>query len=105
MPPLSAELRKSLENAVVVARDTAEMAASAALVTLAVERPDAFPTMNEEQKMLRRALRAKARQLGGGNQAEGTPQLIEEIAYQGWHRMLFARFLAENLSLIHISEP
>jgi len=51
--------------------------------------------------MLRRALRAKARQLGGGSQADGMPQLVEEIAYQQWHRMLFARFLAENNLLMH----
>jgi hypothetical protein len=57
--------------------------------------------MTEEQKMLRRGLRAKARQLGGGSQADGTPQLIEEIAYQQWHHMLFARFLAENGLLRH----
>ena len=29
------------------------------------------------------------------------PQLIEEIAYEQWHRMLFARFLAENDLLMH----
>ena len=51
--------------------------------------------------MLRRALRAKARQLGGGSQADGLTQLLEEIAYEQWHRMLFARFLAENDLLIH----
>ena len=27
--------------------------------------------------------------------------LIDEIAYQQWHRMLFARFLAENGLLMH----
>ena len=101
MLSLPSNLRSDLERAVIVARDTAEAAARAVLVTLAVERPEAYPTMNEEQKVLRRALRAKARQLGGGNQAEGTPQLIEEIAYQQWHRMLFARFLAENGLLMH----
>ena len=29
------------------------------------------------------------------------PLLIDEIAYQQWHRMLFARFLAENGLLMH----
>jgi hypothetical protein len=101
MPPLPAEQRKLLENTVIAARDAAEAAAKATLVTLAVERQEPFATMSEEQKLLRRALRAKARQLGGGSQAQGMPQLIEEIAYQQWHRMLFARFLAENNLLRH----
>jgi len=30
-----------------------------------------------------------------------TRLLVEEIAYQQWHRMLFARFLAENGLLMH----
>jgi hypothetical protein len=101
MPPLPNEPRSLLERTVIAARDAAEAAARAALVTLAVERPEPFPTLSEEQKLLRRALRAKARQLGSGSQAEGMPQLIEEIAYQQWHRMLFARFLAENNLLRH----
>jgi hypothetical protein len=31
----------------------------------------------------------------------GRAPLVEEIAYEQWHRMLFARFLAENSLLIH----
>jgi len=101
MPPLPSDLRKTLENTIVAARDTAEAAARAVLTTLAVERPEPFATMKEDQKSLRRALRAKARQLGGGDQPAGIPLLVEEIAYQQWHRMLFARFLAENNLLMH----
>ena len=33
----------------------------------------------------------------------GEASLKEEIAYQAWHRMLFARFLAENDLLMHPS--
>ena len=44
---------------------------------------------------MRVALRAEARQLGGFE------RLVEECAYEQWHRMLFARFLAENDLLIH----
>src|SRR5581483_7746535 len=33
----------------------------------------------------------------------GLPLLVEEVAYEQWHRMLFARFLAENHLLIHPS--
>ena len=47
------------------------------------------------------ALRARARALGQGSLNEGLPLLIEEVAYEQWHHMLFARFLAENDLLIH----
>ena len=51
---------------------------------------------------MRNTLRAKARQLGNGVQSDGFQPLVEEIAYVQWHRMLFARFLAENNLLIHL---
>jgi hypothetical protein len=95
MPPLPRELRKALETTVVSARVAAEDAARAALSTLAVDRDKAFEGMTGDQRTLRRALRAKERQLGSYD------VLISEIAYQHWHRMLFARFLAENSLLIH----
>lgn len=101
MPPLPSNLRSNLEKAIIQARDVAEDAARAALVTSAVERGAPFVTMGEDQRRLRRALRAKARQLGGGRLQEGIRPLVEEIAYQQWHRMLFARFLAENDLLMH----
>ena len=101
MPALSAELRSTFERQVVRARDTAEGAARAALTTLAVERDRPFDVMSKEWRPLRRALRARARQLGEGDMHAGMPRLIEEIAYEQWHRMLFARFLAENNLLMH----
>ena len=101
MPALSVELRSTFEREVVRARDTAEGAARAALTTLAVERDRPFDAMSEEKRALRRALRARARQLGEGNMNAGMLRLIEEIAYEQWHRMLFARFLAENNLLMH----
>ncbi|MCL4743299.1 MAG: hypothetical protein KJZ54_13975 [Phycisphaerales bacterium] len=54
-------------------------------------------------KALRNRLRAHARQLGDKRSAKGeqaTDRLEREIAYEHWHRMLFARFLAENDLLI-----
>jgi hypothetical protein len=84
-----------LEETVVEARRTAESAATAALATLAVDQDRAFEQMPDSDRRLRRALRAKSRQLGGDD------ALIAEVAYQHWHRMLFARFLAENGLLIH----
>ncbi|MDI9548462.1 MAG: SAM-dependent DNA methyltransferase, partial [Chloroflexota bacterium] len=101
MPPLQPDLRKQLENTVIAARDAAEAAASAALVTLAVERSEPFPSLSEDQRSLRRALRAVARQLGEGSLSDGMPLLVHEIAYEQWHRMLFARYLAENQLLMH----
>lgn len=95
MAPLPRELRNALEKTVVSARVAAEDAARAALSTLAVDRDKAFEGMTGDQRTLRRALRAKERQLGSYD------VLISEIAYQHWHRMLFARFLAENSLLIH----
>ena len=56
--------------------------------------------MTPQQRERRRRLRAHARQLGdrrdarSGTQAIG--RLVRECAYEHWHGMLFARFLAEN---------
>ena len=101
MPPLPTDRRGLLEKAVGEAREAAEAAARAALATLAVERGEPFPAMTDAQRRLRNALRARARQLGGGVQTHGVEPLAEEIAYEQWHRMLFARFLAENSLLRH----
>lgn len=57
-------------------------------------------SLTEDERRLRRALRAKARQLGTDPERELRP-LIEDCAYEQWHRMLFARFLAENGLLMH----
>lgn len=59
--------------------------------------------MDREQRRLRNQLRARARQLGDRQDRSGRLEmahLIEECAYEHWHRMLFARFLAENQLLI-----
>ena len=106
MPPLDTTLRNALEKAVVEARLKAEDAARAALDVLAVNDSRAFETLTREQRALRNLLRAKARQLGSGIYSTGVTLLVEEVAYVQWHRMLFARFLAENNLLMHpIGEP
>ncbi len=59
--------------------------------------------MSPEDRRLRNHLRAKARQLGARQDKYGSLEiyhLIQECAYEHWHRMLFARFLAENGLLI-----
>lgn len=101
MPSLDPTLRNSLDKAIVEARGKAEDAARAALDVLAVNHPRAFTTLNTGQRALRIALRAKCRQLGSGSLTAGFPRLVEEVAYVQWHRMLFARFLAENNLLMH----
>ena len=101
MGALDPNTRSLLDRAVVNARESAERAAAAALQRLAVGRREPFATHSTDQKQLHVALRAKARQLGDGDLVRGVELLTEEVAYDQWHRMLFARFLAENQLLMH----
>ncbi len=102
--PLPKPLRAQLENTVKAARDVAEKAASASLAQLAVSEAKAPDYLTDELKALRRRLRAHGRALGdvflpspSGRGAGGEGHhLVWEVAYEHWHRMLFARFLAEN---------
>jgi len=104
VPTLSSDLRKKLENTVVRARDIAEEGARLGLEALAVHESNAYDHMDNEQRRLRNHLRAHARQLGDHQQSGGKldiTHLVHEYAYEHWHRMLFASFLAENHLLIH----
>lgn len=97
--PLPRPLRAQLESAVKAARDAAEKGAHAALRQMAVEEARAPDYLTEELKALRRRLRAHGRALGdvkAKDDAQGLQHLVWEVAYEHWHRMLFARFLAEN---------
>ncbi|QDZ26591.1 Eco57I restriction-modification methylase domain-containing protein [Noviherbaspirillum sp. UKPF54] len=97
--PLPKPLRTQLENTVKAARDIAETAARAALTQLAVAEPKAPDYLTNELKALRRRLRAHGRALGDEkvkDDSQGLQHLVWEVAYEHWHRMLFARFLAEN---------
>lgn len=95
MSVLAVPLRNSLERKVIEAREIAEKAATNALLRLGVEQKDVFKTHTEEEKKLRNTLRAQMRQIGGFE------VLVEECAYEQWHQLLFARFLAENYLLMH----
>lgn len=100
---LPRHLRRQLENTVRAARGVAEQAAEAALFRLGVGDSRAPDYLSEEEKALRRRLRAHARALGDvryPDDSHSVQHLIQEIAYQHWHRMLFARFLAENNLLL-----
>ena len=103
MPTLLTDLRKTLERTCIAARNLAERAAKAALETLAVHHERSYEHMNEDQRKLREKLRARAKQLGDERDEKGNSKinhLAQECAYEHWHRMLFARFLAENSLLI-----
>jgi hypothetical protein len=104
MPALASDLRRQLEHVIIQARKGAETAARAALKRLAVDASRPFDHFSEVQRQLRNRLRARARQAGDQRQPNGEQaieQLAQELAYEYWHRMLFARFLAENNLLMH----
>lgn len=107
MPPLPDDLRNRLERVVIVAREMAEEGARAALQRLYVDTADSkeIPkSFSDTNRKLRVQLRAHARQLGDQVPEKGPQKidrLVGECAYEFWHRMLFARFLAENHLLIH----
>ncbi len=105
MDQLHPNLRKRLENAVLDARGIAETGARAALERLAIGAAESFKEMLADERSLRNRLRAHGRQLGdvldGKTGAQTIDKLTAELAYGYWHRMLFARFLAENNLLMH----
>jgi hypothetical protein len=103
LPVLRTELRNKLERTIVEARNVAESGAKAALEALAVHHYEPYGHMDSEERKLRNHLRARARQLGDKQNRKGELEithLVCECAYDHWHRMLFARFLAENDLLI-----
>jgi hypothetical protein len=105
MSTLPTPLRRQLENAITQARKIAEGGARKALEALAVHEPDAYRHMDQAQRNLRSKLRAQAKQLGDGESqtrrgAYEIKHLVEKLAYDQWHRVLFARFLLENSLLI-----
>ncbi len=110
MLPLDKDLRNKLERTVKAARQMAETAAQAAVEQLGVghDKPETFLT--NEQKILRNRLRTHGKQLGDERDSKSSNptygkqavfHLVQEVAYQHWHRMLFARFLADNDLLMY----
>ena len=107
MAVLTVEQRNILEKVVIKARNTAEEGAVNSLKNLAVDQPEPFPHQTPEQRALRNNLLAMARLLGdiklpnGGHEIQN---LAYELAYEYWHKILFARFLEANNLLIHPEE-
>lgn len=95
MTVLSRDARAALDEAIQEARRRAELGAKKVLVILGVEEEKKPAHLSPEQAEVRRQLRAEARRLGSFE------DLVRSMAYEQWHRMLFARFLAENDLLIH----
>ena len=104
MASLDRTLRKDLETTVKKARRVAEAGARKAVAQLGVGETEAPKHLSAEQRALRNRLRAHGRQLGDRRDPktgmQETARLVQECAYEHWHRMLFARFLAETDLLI-----
>lgn len=103
MASLERTLRKDLEKTVKQARRVAEAGARKAVEQIGVGEAEAPKHLTTEQRALRNRLRAHGRQLGDRRDPKGvqaTSRLVQECAYEQWHRMLFARFLAETDLLI-----
>ena len=110
MQALDKDLRSALEKTVKAARTVAETAAYAAVDQLGVghDKPEAY--LGDAEKALRNRLRTHGKQLGDARDSKSTnptygkqevQHLVQEVAYQHWHRMLFARFLADNNLLMY----
>jgi hypothetical protein len=104
MSSLPTALRRQLENTIQQARTIATRGARKALQALAVHEPEPYDR-DETRCDQRRKLRAQARQLGDQESqtrrgAYGIEHLAEKLAYDQWHRVLFARFLLESNLLI-----
>jgi hypothetical protein len=104
MATLARDLRRELERTVRQARRVAESGARKAIEQLAVHHHEPWGSMSADARALRNRLRAHGRQLGDQRDAQRGTQAIrrltQECAYEHWHRMLFARFLAETDLLI-----
>lgn len=100
---LNSDQRRFLDAQTQRAREAAQRAAEDALRALAVAEPSRPGYLSDEQNKLRLALRDKARQLGDDNARAGAAltNLVHDVAYEQWHRLLFARFLEVNGLLRH----
>jgi len=104
MAVLTPQQRSSLDKAVIDARKKAETGAYNALHNIAVDHPEPYPHLSADQRSLRNNLRSKARLLGDILPTDGAKRidhLAYELAYETWHKMLFAKFLEVNHLLMH----
>ena len=91
---LSSGERRLLEGVVVEAREVVEAACASRVDLLGVGVDRVSGVLSDSDRAVRRGLRARARQLGS------VEALVAEAAFEHWHRMLFARFVADNGLLV-----
>lgn len=104
MAVLTPQQRNTLESAVKNARTAAEQGAFNALHSLGIDHTEPFPHLTADERTLRNRLRSKGRLLGDELPATGTQNITHlsyELAYETWHKMLFAKFLESNDLLMH----
>ncbi|NLE95583.1 MAG: SAM-dependent DNA methyltransferase [Dehalococcoidia bacterium] len=103
MQPLDRQHRNQLQRVVEEARQVAEAGALAALRHLGVELTQPPSYLSEHERVLYEKLRVHAllNRMPEEPEKEAFSPLVEEVAYEHWHRMLFARFLAENGLLMY----
>ncbi|MDR2353608.1 MAG: N-6 DNA methylase, partial [Deltaproteobacteria bacterium] len=105
MPPLEKNQRAHLERTIKEARQIAEDGARIVLEHLSVGERVPASHLNMKELDLRNKCLIHGRQLGNVQDTTSGGQeidlLIEEVAYEHWHRMLFARFLSENNLLMY----
>ncbi len=103
MPALKPELRKDLERVIIKARNLVVADVTDRLKELNVHEGKRG-ALSEAQAKLRVRLRAHGKQIGdvrnSQSEAQQIDRLVQECAYEQWHRMIFVRFLAENEFLI-----
>jgi len=104
MAVLTPQQRNTLETAVKNARTAAEQGAFNALHSLGVDNTEPFAHLTPTERILRNRLRNKGRLLGDELPATGAQEISHlsyELAYETWHKMLFAKFLEANDLLMH----
>ncbi len=103
MAALKSELRKDLERVIIKARNLVVADVTDRLKELNVHEGKRG-ALSETQAKLRVRLRAHGKQIGdvrnSQSEAQQIDRLVQECAYEQWHRMIFVRFLAENEFLI-----
>ena len=103
MPSLSADLRRDLERAIIKARNLVVADVTDRLKELNVHEGKRG-ALSDAQAKLRIRLRAHGKQIGdirnSQSDAQQIERLVQECAYEQWHRMIFVRFLTENELLI-----
>jgi hypothetical protein len=103
MTALKSELRKDLERVIIKARNLVVADVTDRLKELNVHEGKRG-ALSETQAKLRVRLRAHGKQIGDIRNSQSETQqidrLVQECAYEQWHRMIFVRFLVENEFLI-----